>query len=124
MTNPEPIDECYRDIVKDSHGETVETRLFKKYGHDDIMYRRAAYNLATSGTEDCEDTPEFRESAARINATNQFHENPVQVQEGVFECPRCGANETLYFEKQSRSADEAATVYCRCKKCGKSWKEN
>lgn len=120
----EPIDEYYRDLVNDSEYSDSEPRIFKKYGQDDLAYRRAAFNLLTTGSESANHHPAVQEAHARIQATNDFHENPVQIQEGVIDCPRCGSNETLYFEKQSRSADEPATIYCRCKKCNKAWREN
>lgn len=120
----EPVDDYYRELVKNSQHRAKEPELYRLYGDDDIAYRHAAYNLLTTGAVDCADDSRFQYARARIVATNEFHENPVQVQEGVIECPRCGSTETLYYEKQSRSADEAATIYCRCKKCGKAWKEN
>jgi DNA-directed RNA polymerase subunit M/transcription elongation factor TFIIS len=54
-----------------------------------------------------------------IEADN-FQENPVEVQEGVFTC-KCGSTKTVHFQTQSRSADEAATNYIQCIKCNKRW---
>jgi DNA-directed RNA polymerase III subunit RPC11 len=39
-------------------------------------------------------------------------------------CPKCGHNEAFYMEVQIRSADEPATVFYKCTKCGKRWNEN
>ncbi len=38
-------------------------------------------------------------------------------------CPRCGFNEAYYWEIQTRSADEPATRFFKCVKCGYSWRE-
>lgn len=123
---PEPADDYYRELVKEAHGDAVEARIFEKFGDDDLLYRRAGYNLATTGSESCSNDRRFQEAKARINATNSFHESPTQVQEGVIECPRCKSLDTLHFERQTRSADEAATVYCRCRNpcCNNTWREN
>lgn len=39
------------------------------------------------------------------------------------ECPKCGYNEAFWWMRQMRSADEAPTVFFRCKKCKHSWRE-
>lgn len=36
-------------------------------------------------------------------------------------CRRCGSEEVSYDEKQTRSADEAATIYCYCSTCQNRW---
>ena len=39
-----------------------------------------------------------------------------------FKCSRCKKNETVYYELQTRSADESMTVYISCLNCGHRWK--
>lgn len=39
----------------------------------------------------------------------------------IVKCRRCGSSEVRWEEKQTRSADEAATVFCTCVKCGNRW---
>jgi len=38
-------------------------------------------------------------------------------------CPKCGNNEAYYWEIQTRSADEPATRFFKCVKCGYTWRE-
>ncbi|MHA1227135.1 MAG: transcription factor S [Candidatus Hodarchaeales archaeon] len=38
-------------------------------------------------------------------------------------CSKCGHNEAVYWELQTRSADEATTTFYRCKKCGNTWRD-
>ncbi len=38
-------------------------------------------------------------------------------------CPDCGNNEAYNWEIQTRSADEAATQFFKCLKCGHTWRE-
>ena len=44
--------------------------------------------------------------------------------EGVdmFPCPKCHAKKTSYFQKQTRSADEPMTIFCRCMVCNQNWR--
>ena len=39
-------------------------------------------------------------------------------------CPKCGHGTAYFFEVQTRSADEAATLFMRCQKCSHQWREN
>lgn len=41
-------------------------------------------------------------------------------------CPSCSNAEAYFYEMQTRSADEPATVFYRCsrKNCNKVWTEN
>ena len=39
----------------------------------------------------------------------------------IVRCRRCGSEEVSWEEKQTRSADEAATVFCVCAKCKNRW---
>lgn len=42
---------------------------------------------------------------------------------GVERCKRCGSNEVVFAEKQTRSADEPTTVFIRCVQCGNRWRQ-
>ena len=41
--------------------------------------------------------------------------------EALVRCRRCGGEEVTWDEKQTRSADEGATVFCRCTTCQNRW---
>ena len=41
--------------------------------------------------------------------------------EAIVHCRRCGSEEVSWEEKQTRSADEGATVFCVCTKCKNRW---
>ena len=41
----------------------------------------------------------------------------------LFECPRCSARKCTHYELQTRSADEATTVFVACVACGHKWTE-
>ncbi len=38
-------------------------------------------------------------------------------------CPKCGNKEAVWWIQQTRSADEAPTLFLRCTKCKYSWRE-
>lgn len=39
------------------------------------------------------------------------------------ECPKCGHLEAVWWIQQTRSSDEAPTLFLRCTKCKHSWRE-
>jgi len=43
---------------------------------------------------------------------------------GVVSCRKCKSEKVFTFNKQTRSADEGTTVFCRCSECGTRWKES
>lgn len=62
-------------------------------------------------------------------------EKPYNIQKGIFKCPRCGSNETMSIEVQTRRADESTTNFVTCCnpklinrngqmiRCGHKWKQ-
>ena len=38
-------------------------------------------------------------------------------------CPKCSNKEALWWIQQTRSIDEAPTLFLRCNKCKHSWRE-
>ncbi len=38
-------------------------------------------------------------------------------------CPECGNKEAVWWLQQTRSSDEAPTLFLRCTKCSHSWRE-
>jgi transcription elongation factor S-II len=41
--------------------------------------------------------------------------------QAIVRCRRCGSHEVGWSEKQTRSADESATVFCTCTVCKNRW---
>lgn len=39
------------------------------------------------------------------------------------ECPKCSNKEAVWWMQQTRSADEAPTLFLRCTKCSHAWRE-
>lgn len=48
----------------------------------------------------------------------------MQNTKGLFKCGKCKTWETVYEQKQIRSADESATTFVTCLNCDNRWKFN
>lgn len=61
---------------------------------------------------------EFDIIRQEIEEEENFIMCPPVIDEGVIECRRCKSRRTFSFNKQTRSSDEAVTVFVRCVNCG------
>ena len=63
------------------------------------------------------------EAIAELEPIENKEKEEVMV-EGNLQCPKCKGRKIHRIEKQTRSADESATVFCYCTSCAKRWKMN
>ena len=52
---------------------------------------------------------------------NKFETN-ISASTDTFTCRKCKKNQCTYYQMQTRSADEAMTLYISCVICGNRWK--
>ena len=45
-----------------------------------------------------------------------------EIEEGIFQCKKCGSQKTTFYSLQTRSADEPMTNFITCVKCKNRWK--
>lgn len=51
----------------------------------------------------------------------KFNTN-IEASTDMFTCKKCKSKRCTYYELQTRSADEPATIFITCLDCGKHWK--
>lgn len=49
-------------------------------------------------------------------------ETNIEASTDMFTCKKCKSKRCTYYELQTRSADEPATIFISCLDCGKHWK--
>ena len=57
------------------------------------------------------DSPSFNSFKLKQQEQDEFLIQPFEVEEGVLECNKCGSKKTFSYTKQTRSGDEATTVF-------------
>lgn len=67
-----------------------------------------------------------QESAARQHRfrcmiQEKYEELNDRTYQAIVRCKRCGSSEVSWDEKQTRAADEAASLFCVCNTCHKRW---
>jgi len=71
------------------------------------------------------------EGSAKVTEENKQELKQVEVADSDVEmlpltknkCEKCGNEEAYYWEIQTRSPDEPATRFYKCKKCKHTWRE-
>jgi len=58
----------------------------------------------------------------KIKRDANKYTNNVQASTDMFTCKKCRSKRCTYYELQTRSADEPATIFVTCLDCGKNWK--
>ena len=46
----------------------------------------------------------------------------IEASTDMYKCKKCHSKQCTYYEMQTRSADEPATIFVTCLDCGKHWK--
>jgi DNA-directed RNA polymerase subunit M/transcription elongation factor TFIIS len=59
---------------------------------------------------------------AYLKKYENAYERKDVVVSSLFRCGKCKKKQCTYFEAQTRSADEGATVFVSCLNCGNKWK--
>ena len=67
--------------------------------------------------------PKFSDIAHTQNEIFSYIENPFEVIDGMFACPKCGNKKTVAYSKQTRSSDEGMStfVFCTNRMCKHQW---
>lgn len=66
-------------------------------------------------------SPIYDRVSKRIEEFDQYLVCPVEVVEGVIECPKCKGTKTWSVQKQTRGSDEPMTTFSKCVNCEYQW---
>jgi len=58
----------------------------------------------------------------KIKRDESKYSNRLEASTDMFTCSKCKSKKCTYYELQTRSADEPATIFITCLNCGKNWK--
>ena len=50
------------------------------------------------------------------------YDDNIQASTNMYTCRKCKSTRCTYYEMQTRSADEPATIFVTCLDCGKHWR--
>lgn len=70
------------------------------------------------------DHPVFDRYAKEQKEYDSYIQSPMEVEEGVLLCKKCGSRKVASYQVQSRAADEPMTTVATCTNCQAQWTEN
>ena len=65
----------------------------------------------------------LKEKMAKSKEIEVVDKNIETLPKTNVECPKCHHREAFFWEVQTRAADEPATKFLRCEKCGHTWRD-
>lgn len=105
-----PIEESYKQLVI-----SVCVQIQQGNSLQDVLDTIKKGNVLWDDTS-------MSEYKHKLEEQDNFLENPFEIEDGVIECNKCGSKRTYSYTKQTRSGDEATTVFSVCAECGAKWK--
>lgn len=78
-----------------------------------------AYTLVKLSREEL--NPDVWKALKKQNLDQAIIKEEVQP-DGLYQCNRCKSMKTVYYQMQTRSADESMTTYVTCTDCNLKWK--
>ena len=60
---------------------------------------------------------------AKMKRDKNICETQVEASSDLFKCGKCKERRTVFYEMQTRSADEPMTIFITCLNCGKRWRQ-
>lgn len=98
--------------------------ILKQFSGSKDIIKNAIFSAKT--VSDIEDSMYLTHKQLKDNQKmrDEYITSPVDVEEGVMQCNKCGSMRTFSAQKQVRSADEGFSTFCLCANCGAKWRIN
>ena len=95
----------HQEIIQQLQSEELKPQVFAFMTHQEMNPNRWSSLIQQK----------IKRDASKFN-TN------IEASTDMFTCKKCKSKKCTYYELQTRSADEPATIFITCLDCGKHWK--
>ena len=96
-----------KDLKENVQNETISAKTFAFINHQEMNPQRWVAMIEKKSKRD----------------QSRFS-NHLEASTDMFICKKCKSKRCTYYELQTRSADEPATIFVTCLDCGKNWKNS
>ena len=110
--------QIYIDRLRTIYLNLKNPALLMQLKNKEVLPQQFAY--MTHQEMDSSHWRELLEQKMKRDA-NKYTTN-IQASTDMFTCKKCKSKRCTYYELQTRSADEPATIFITCLDCGKNWK--
>ena len=108
----------YKDRLRSIYMNLKNTTLLEQVRNKEIEPKQLAF--MTHQEYNPEKWRELIEKKMKRDAS-KYNDN-IQASTNMYTCRKCKSNRCTYYEMQTRSADEPATIFVTCLDCGKHWR--
>jgi DNA-directed RNA polymerase subunit M/transcription elongation factor TFIIS len=108
----------YSNIKKDSYignDKLYDRMINKKEFHPHMLPYMQSKDIFPERWKEIDERNQLRLKAA--------YEIKLVPMSDMIKCSRCKSKKVSYYELQTRSGDEASTLFMNCLICGKKWKQ-
>lgn len=112
VRNPENVDKIREYLATISSDERIqrfvlfEVMASRDQAKDMLRQRQFLFSHHT-----------FDDIRLCIQEQEEFLNRPIEVEDGVIDCKKCGSRKTFSYAKQTRASDEGTTVFVTCAQC-------
>ena len=110
--------QIYTDRLRSIYINLKNPELLKQIKNGEITPQ----NLAFMSHQEMDPAAWRKLIDAKIKRDANKYSNNTQASTDMFTCKKCRGKRCTYYELQTRSADEPATIFVTCLDCGKNWK--
>lgn len=125
-TNNYPLKWTGKEFVKhySTHARKILANVSysmnaKKFKCDILKGKYNPYDIVNMTKEQM--NPEFW-ADLKLRSLEKTIVKKEKTEDGLFTCFKCKSKKTVYYQMQTRSADEPMTTYVTCTDCNTNWK--
>ena len=109
----------FQDQLEDLYGKDTEKALVELAFMLDRTKIAPSAILTRSYMDKILTTPKIESCSQKDNDVRKSDGSSRKV---FLRCRHCKSTDVTFTQKQTRSADESMTLFCRCAECGKAWR--
>jgi len=110
--------QLYIDKLRSIFVNLKQTEFLKQIQQGELMPQNIAF--MTHQEINPKHWKEWIEKKMKRDAS-KYNDN-IQASTNMYTCKKCRSTRCTYYEMQTRSADESATIFVTCLDCGKHWR--
>ena len=131
--NTTAMDETIERLIRESHKSPYEQEQM----YYELMFAKKSKKNGTTQQDDlrhlvehCLDMPVLsskkktkKSSSTAPSSSSSSSVSSSKKKKALFICKLCKSEDVNWHQKQTRSADEAMTVFLECANCGAKWRQ-